>query len=216
MMAFPRFVSVCAGLALLVSAGSASAQNLLTNPDFTTDLSGWNTFGAVFDGSAGSPTPGSAQFSGSIASTNSTIFVSLVQCATGIVPGNTYDLSGQLRLTSAPAGGTANVAVAWYSDAGCTTPLSTDGANGVSGSTFQASSGSFVAPAGAAGANFTVWIATSTTIGSFTGNLDAAFLGPQGPPPVPVMSTTWLVLCGASLAVAALMMFRRTGLKEAR
>ena len=201
-------LAACLGL-LLAGARPVSAQNLLANPDFTTDLSGWNTFGAVFDGSAGSPTPGSAQFSGTIASANSTIFVSLAQCVTGIVPGSTYDLSGQLRLTSAPAGGTVFAAAAWYSDAGCTTGISTDGANGVSGSTFQASSGSFVAPAGAVAANYLVWIATSTTPGSFTGNLDAAFLGPAAPPPVPMMSTAWLGLCGGSLAAAGAMMVRR-------
>ncbi len=210
MTRLPRLLSTCACLVLLLaSARPASAQNLLANPDFNTDLSGWNTFGAVFDGTAGSPSPGSAQFSGSILSTNSTIFVSLGQCVTGIVPGNTYDLSGQLRLTSAPAGGTAFASVAWYSDAGCTTGIATDGANGVGGSTFQTSGGSFVAPVGAVAGNFLVWIATSTTPGSFTGNLDTAFLGPQAPPPVPAISTAWLMLCGASLAAAGTMMFRR-------
>jgi hypothetical protein len=210
MTRLPRLLSACACLGLLLaSARPASAQNLLANPDFNTDLSGWNTFGAVFDGTAGSPSPGSAQFSGSIAGTNASIFVSLAQCVTGIVPGNTYDLSGQLRLTSAPAGGTVFAAVAWYSDAGCTTGISTDGGNPVGGSTFQASSGSFIAPGGAVAANFLVWISTSTTPGSFTGNLDTAFLGPQGPPPVPAISSLWLTLCAASLAAAGAMMFRR-------
>jgi hypothetical protein len=204
----PRLVSVFVCLALLLGARSVSAQNLLTNPDFNTDLSGWSTFGAVFDGTAGSPSPGSAQFGGSIATTNSTIFVSLTQCVS-VVAGNSYDASGQLRLSSAPSGGTAFVAVAWYTGASCTSPVQTDGGNGVSGAAFQKSGGSFVAPAGAVSANFTVWIATSTTPGSFTGNLDDAFLGTPGPPPVPTMSTAWLTFFGAGLLGAGVMALRR-------
>jgi hypothetical protein len=205
-----RLLSACAGLVLWCSAASASAQNLLTNPNFDTDLSGWSVFGAVFDGTAGSPTPGSAKFTASVAGTNATIFSGLTQCVSGIVAGTSYDVSGQLRLSSAPPGGTAFVAVAWYTGAACTSPVSTDGANGVSGATFQTSGGSFVAPAGAVSANFTVWIATSTTPGSFTVNVDDAFLGtPAPPPPVPTVSTGWIVLCGAGLAAAAVSVLRK-------
>jgi hypothetical protein len=205
-----RLLSACVGLVLLCSAASASAQNLLTNPNFNTDLSGWNAFGAVFDGSAGSPSPGSAQFGGSLAGTNATISVGLEQCVSGIVAGNTYDISGQLRVSSAPSGGNARVAVSWYSGAGCTSGISTRTASGVSAATFQQSSGSFVAPAGAVSAIFSVWIATSTTPGSFTVNLDNAFLGtPAPPPPVPTLSTGWIVLCGAGLAAAGVSLLRK-------
>ena len=46
-------------LASLLIATSALAQNLVVNPDFTTDIVGWSGSGSSWDGSDGDPAPGS-------------------------------------------------------------------------------------------------------------------------------------------------------------
>ena len=61
-----------AGLAVILAASAipAHAANLITNPDFTTDLSGWTVFtssgGTVtFDSTSGSPTTGAIRLTAS-------------------------------------------------------------------------------------------------------------------------------------------------------
>ena len=68
--------SIAIALLSLCAAAPAWAQNLLVNATFNTDLSGWtfstDTDGTgIWDGTDGSPSPGSAKLSSSAPGTTS-------------------------------------------------------------------------------------------------------------------------------------------------
>lgn len=99
---------------------SASAQNLLVNPDFDTDLAGWEGPG-VWDAADafGSPSSGSATWINDYAAGGSTIVRQCVEL-TPLIKG--YDLAAYVFIPSGqPGGGYTNLAVAFYSDTGCNT-----------------------------------------------------------------------------------------------
>ena len=203
-------LSTCACLALLLaSARTASAQNLLTNPNFDTDLSNWSIVivTATFDGTAGSPSPGSARWTDTVGS-NLTVFSGVGQCV-AVTPGNTYDFGGQLLLSGAPVGGGVRVALALYGTPTCTAP-SAQG-NDFSASlvtttgSWQPSTGQFTVPAGTFGIRLMGGETTGPTAGDFTVNLDSAFFALSTLPPVPTMSGWWLTILGVALAGMAAM-----------
>jgi hypothetical protein len=108
-----------AAIALALFGGSVGAQNLLVNPGFAGDLSGW-TFGGTFTyvplDSTGQPGSGCAQ-GRYIGVTGAT---TMHQCVP-VMPGGTYEVGGTM---AAPAGEfpiIARISVQAYGDAACAT-----------------------------------------------------------------------------------------------
>jgi hypothetical protein len=189
-------------IALVVISGfgvrPAAAQNLLTNPHFDSDVSAW-TFGAVvaFDAAHdanGSGTSGSALQSVTLP----TFLQALTQCVDGITPGTTYQFGGQIRPTLIAAGGSAVVGVAFFPNAGCSGPgLTSQAGTTVSAlGSFQSSTGSIVAPAGASSVQV---IGTFSGSGNFQADFDEMFFqAAAGVPTFPATSTR-VFLLGALL-----------------
>jgi len=108
-------------------------QNLLVNPDFTTNGSGWTVSGSgTFDNASGSPTPGSFHLS------NSSGSVSVSQCVSPFTPQH-IDLFA--RFYSPTSASLALVSAVAYDGLNCTgsvvvgTTVNTNGAaSGFSGS----------------------------------------------------------------------------------
>src|ERR1700730_4093363 len=118
-------------LAFTLSA-PASAQNLVVNPHFAGDLSGWQSTGQLPNGSAtyDASRSATADGTGSVASVvHNMIFPGFstgywpVQCVTGIEAGRTYDFGGSGLIPSAPpdgqAGGDGSFVIAWSSNPDC-------------------------------------------------------------------------------------------------
>src|SRR5262245_15736794 len=206
-----RLLFVCVGFALLFSAGSASAQNLLVNPNFDTDSSGWDhvTGTATFDSTVGSPTPGSAQWTQNVGP-NLAVFGGVGQCVS-VTPGTTYDFSGQLLMTNAPAGGGVKVALAMYGTSTCAPPSaqgSDFSASLVSAiGSWQTSSGQFSVPSGTFGIRFMQGLVTGPTGGDFTVNVDSGSFAVAAA--VPTLGTSWLVLSLAGMGAAGVVALRR-------
>ncbi len=106
----------------LASAGPATGQNLLDNPSFELDLSGW-TLQAPSDihwdtrDTAGLPTSGSAR----IAEDTASATASLYQCL-AVSAGSTYTMGSRVFVpASQDAQASAGVSLDWYSSGDCTT-----------------------------------------------------------------------------------------------
>lgn len=121
-----RFVRVSATVGVAVLCVSlATAQNLVVNGDFDTDVDGWTQLsGGItlsWDGTSdyeGEPNSGSAMVLNSASvSSNS----GATRCVEGIIGNESYDLSGWLKApTGQSADGNARVFVWWYTQPGCT------------------------------------------------------------------------------------------------
>ncbi len=108
-------------------SGSALAANLLQNPHFAGDLSGWNAGISTYDGTldaTGVVGSGSAKhvfvnnFNGGAGT------VALSQCLTGFVPGQSYIFGGKVYMPSGQAiEGTGSIVVSWFTGTDCTTGL---------------------------------------------------------------------------------------------
>src|SRR6202035_4298282 len=124
MRALTTLAAVLGGLCgfLAPAVSSAQAPNLLVNPHFDTDLSGWGD--PLFVGWDGAHDAGSSPASGSAESfrfldgPNSCI-EPLFQCVTGLSGGTRYDFGGQIIIPhdlNQTTGGQGAVGVHWYSD----------------------------------------------------------------------------------------------------
>ncbi len=108
---------------LLATAAPASAQNLIVNPDFASDLSGWTVpllplgWGVGWIGGGGADGPGSVRISvnADVGANN----VVLTQCV-DVAPSSSYDFGAHVFLVGGldriPIG---QLSVAWYTSAGC-------------------------------------------------------------------------------------------------
>jgi len=110
-----------AGLALMfVFTDGASSQNLLVNPDFNTDLSGWSGPG-LWDvpDAFGSPSSGSATWINTFGAGGAVYVTQCVELNPWI---EGYDLAGYGLVPSGqPGSGYTYLSVAFFSDAGCST-----------------------------------------------------------------------------------------------
>ncbi|HYX25050.1 MAG TPA: hypothetical protein VFC23_12920 [Thermoanaerobaculia bacterium] len=107
----PRFALFAALLSLLAGlTASASAQNLLVNPEFDNGLNGWQTFGQTFGGvtvswdgldADGSPTSGSARavWQGPVV----TGLVPVLSQCVEVTPGSPYVFGGKIFIPSGQA-----------------------------------------------------------------------------------------------------------------
>lgn len=198
---------------LVVVPGAARAQNLLVNPGFDADLSGWSAnVAGSWDGTmdaAGSPTSGSVLVEVTLGpSVSSNGGVS--QCVTGIMPGTSYDFGGQVFLSQSPGSfARAYIAVLWYDDATCTGPtISNDQAVPVFDlDEWLPSTGAGVAPGGTVAARVSTNEHGGTVGGDITVNFDDVFL--MESQTVPVLSGLWAPVLGAALAAAGIGSLRR-------
>ncbi len=123
-----RLFVVGLALAVLAYGAPAAAQNLLTNPDFTSSLSGWSSIGtgtATYSATIGSTALGAVVLSADIGQT-----VTIAQCVT-VSAASAYDLKHHSHYSGGggPSSSTA-VLVRFFSGAGCTgTDLGTLGVN---------------------------------------------------------------------------------------
>ena len=121
----PSKVSLFAGAALLVAALPAAAQNLLTNPGFATDYTGWDNE-TTFITAAWQTVDATGQHgSGSVAITNTQPGLSngLSQCVP-VTPGASYDFGARVEIPAGQTGVDASVVVEWFAGATCSQVLS--------------------------------------------------------------------------------------------
>ena len=115
---------------IMLCSSAAHGQNLLANPSFTSDFSGWVNFvgDAVWDplDANGSPSSGSALLTHDDTSTSTQV---LVQCLP-VAANSTFNLSGRSYVPSGQGvSGWAMVRVLWFSDDSCVDFLDTAGTN---------------------------------------------------------------------------------------
>lgn len=187
---------------LILSSSTVLAQNLITNPDFTVDTSGWNfTTPGTFTRN-GSLDADSSPMSGSgeLANTSPLAFGSSFagQCVSGITAGSNYDWGAMMRFDSAntqTASGRANVVVNFYDAALC------GGSNVGGGTTADFSSTNtdvwsqmevlgFTAPTGSVTAWVSLFTVKTEDTGIMTVNFDNVVFGPAGTLPVELSSFT--------------------------
>lgn len=184
-------------LGTLVLAVPASAQNLLTNPDFPTDLSGWTpavtgTASATFLGGIGSAALGAADLGA-----DQDGIVTLSQCV-AVTALSLYDLRTDTHTVS--GAGQNGVLVRFFSGAGCTgtdlgafpTDTVVSVPNPADGTSWlRRSRTSLAAPAGAVSARVELLVSVISSSPSrkpqgigFTAEVyfDHAFLGATGTP----------------------------------
>lgn len=229
----PLALAVALSFALFGAASTPlTAQNLLVNPGFDTDLGDWGTGGAPFptwDGSEGNP-PGSAllEFGVEVAGVPA-----VHQCVDGVIPGETYAFGGQFRVDAAPDGGAANVTVFWLdvdcasiSEEALAAALGVVAATPVlqtTGTPWQGSDGTAAAPPGAVSA----WVFAPVGLpplgpgsievadifdaelvsGDYLVNADNFYFQLLAEP-VPTMGALWLAGLALLLALVAAMKLR--------
>ncbi len=123
-----RFRPLSLVLAALCAGAPAAAQNLLTNPEFTSSLSGWSSIGngtATHDPSIGSTALGAVVLSAGVGQT-----ATIAQCV-AVSAASQYDLKHQTHYSGGGGPSSTNtVLVRFFSGAGCTgTDLGTIGTN---------------------------------------------------------------------------------------
>lgn len=177
--------------ALFSFAATAGAANLLTNPNFDTDLSGWTATNAsqgaaTFDNSTGSPSPGSALLTGIACCT-----VQVSQCV-AVVAGQSYDFGASLKEgPTAPgqSGDGTGVDLIWFSNGTCT-----GGALGVVPfqpaitTSWASYSSTAVAPVSSLAVQYRIRQYNNAALSNLTSNADNAFFGPSAPTPVVLQS----------------------------
>ena len=176
--------------AAVVCASAASAQNLLTNPGFATNLDGWSvandsTIPAAWssDDAAGSPASGSALLTDTDADSGALI-TALNQCV-AVTAGVTYKTSADFLFPGGQSSsGNAQILVYWLSQPGCNGFLS-----GVSVSqsfgqfpndTWNTASSDLRAPDDAASARVQLGINKTPAGGSLAAKFDNVLFAPEG------------------------------------
>ena len=108
--------------AFVLTVSSAAADNLLSNPEFDTDLSGWDSFASwSTEDWESSLSSGSATMTNSIPSTSSVTVVK--QCLTPATLANGYHLAGYILNPSGQSGeGYGKLTLSFFSAADCDDP----------------------------------------------------------------------------------------------
>ncbi len=190
----------------LFITGSASAQNLVTNPSFNANLAAWNNLGGITsswnsDDADGSGTSGSAQivYPGAVNATGNGIYSNCIPVAAG----THYSFGAKFKVRSGQTTGPGAFAtVLWYSSGSCFNFLANANTSTVTAldSWVAASVPDTVAPAGATSALLSLY-AFQTTPGTTTVLADDAFL--NGPATVCVADDNTLCLNGGRFKVTA-------------
>ena len=196
---------------VLATAGTAAAQNLLVNPNFNSDVSGWSfttpgtfTWDSSLDADS-NPSSGSGRLDNTSPAAFGTSFAAQCVAVTG---GSSYDFSAQIRIPSGQTDtGYAAVVANFYNAASC-------GGSNVGGtSTPQVLSTTtntwvlsqvlaFAAPGTAVSAQVSLWVNKTEDTGSLVVNFDNAFFGLAGSP-TPTATTTATVTATATPTATA-------------
>jgi hypothetical protein len=208
-----RVVVVRPALLFVLAAAIASpifAVNLVTNPSFAGDTTGWVTAGSTtFDAANDATgTPGSGSAKSTFVASGSSTLLSLSQCiAAG--PGS-YTLGGKVLIPSGqPVGGSGLITVSFFSGPDCITGfLSFASLSTSTTGSFQTLSGPIVAPAGTAH----IWITgqnNASAAGTHIVNFDDFVLDNGVSLAVPALGRFGLLALMAALAAIALFILRR-------
>jgi hypothetical protein len=163
-------------------------QNLISNPAFRVDLSGWEVINpdkgsAVWatqdaDGSAGS---GSAFLTDTSSGSGGTLYSYLEQCV-GVIGGAGYQVGSRVLIPSGQSTtGFAEIEIGWFSDLGCNTGIT---GNGVltptsSAGAWVTSSDTFTAPASARSAQIRLGVDRTESSGTLSVYFDNVFFQPS-------------------------------------
>ena len=206
-------------LFLGLAASPLRAGNLVSNPGFDTDASGWTLTDAAWDGTrdaAGSASSGSVR--SFVTFRVNACFDVLTQCVTGLQGGTRYDFGGKILIPTSPnqtTGGQGTIGVQWYSG-GCGSGPLGESFGPLVDSTADAdvwtasNSAGIAAPAGATSAFL---IGRSCVLGQ--GNVEMFFddmllePSPAFTPTVPTLDLPGLALFGLLLASRGLLALRR-------
>jgi hypothetical protein len=195
---------------LFLAPAPLLAQNLVTNPNFNTDLSTWQVSGGTFDATVdanASPSSGSVHIVQTVPGSNNASSTGVIQCIDGVVGGSTYNFGSKILLASAPAGGSVVTGLIFASGPGCGPPTQQVFSAAVTpGAGFQAANGTIVAPAGSQSVQISKFAITGANPGDFDMHVDDFFF--QLAAPVPVMPI-WMLSSLALYAVVALRRARR-------
>jgi hypothetical protein len=169
-------------LCTTVPSSIALAQNLLTNPNFNQNISGWTAIPAgtaTWDATDidASPSSGSARV------TNSGSQAQFQQCV-AVSPGAKYDLIAHMRIPSGQAGtGAAFIAINYYASAGCSgASRGSSSTSGVSETGRWLGDSLFARPSinGDALSAMVSLVVTRTTGSTFAAQFDSIQFGPAG------------------------------------
>lgn len=178
---------LAATVLLLLASASAQAQNLLSNPGFDTDLTGWfegeGSQGSVTpQGGDGDTAPGSAQFDATACCT-----LSISQCL-AVDPSTDYEFGGSVKLAGAtvPAGGDEGLGfdLQWSSDATCTAPVGTAALNVPNTDAWVRHVGAATSPGNAQSVLFRARQFNFVAPHSLSARVDDTVFGPAGTVPV--------------------------------
>ncbi len=168
----------------LAASAPARAVNLLVNPDFDSDLSGWTEAGAwSADDFAGDPGSGSLRLLDSLASNT----VLARQCVSPATTGERFNASAQARVAPGQSAGAVRFAVVFWDTIDCSAPSDTD-AVGYNQSASAPATGTWVdlglfdlaAPALTQAVELQLVISTGSGGGSLEGYYDHVFLPEPG------------------------------------
>lgn len=184
-----RKILALAALACLGIGQHAAAVNVLANPTFATDLSGWQVANSVgygtttFDNTLDADSNLASGSAKTVAqfSTAGTSGVFLQQCYQNPIPGATYRYSGRVFIPVRQAtSGSGTVLVSLFNQPGCTTGFLTYSMQTTSTvGAWTLLTGSVVAPPGTQSIWFTFQTSKSQAGGNFRVNYDNAHLGPS-------------------------------------
>jgi hypothetical protein len=202
-------LSVSLVLFLVSQAAALSAQNLLTNPDFDTGLSGFEVGdGVSWDGARdadGSPASGSARILTDFSRVGLTPIV-VTQCIPMIEPGTRYVLGGKAFLPSGQTGsGDVEFSVGFFPDPFCQgTPIPGGGVGLTPGITTRDRWTAAVTTVTAAGhsAGFAAFLRASS-VGSFTASVDDLLFQPVSATPFCLGDASTLCLGALRFKVTA-------------
>ena len=173
-------------------AGAADcnqAENLLSNCDFTTDMTDWYLSVGDWwrhDPTDGATAPGCVEVDAAFDGANH--YVQIESICVPTTAGATYDLGFSVRVTSGPPGGTCVARAHYFTDTSCSFHLAFQYVPSFSAdSTWQQTFESQVAPATAGSAMFGVLCNNPSDPSDFQVRIDDALFG-QGLVPVELMS----------------------------
>ncbi len=124
MSRFSQSIRTVAGSLLLLTGASAGAVNVLTNPGFNSDISGWTAQASVTaafstNDANGSPTSGSASVTNTSAGAGNG--TGILQCIGGVTVGSSDTYGGKMYYPSGQTRtGPVVIGFRWMDGAGCT------------------------------------------------------------------------------------------------
>jgi len=112
---------------LVVAVSSAGTANLVVNPDFDTDLSGWGHFGGTWSPFDWQDSPTSGSSNKALSTAGATVPIADQCVELGGTPAQEYELSAQVYIPSGQTGtGSAHISVGWFSSPACINQVSGD------------------------------------------------------------------------------------------